>query len=425
MAPVSTLRINRAAAQTRKLSNILRTSKADLLETDPDKNPYHDVSLHMNPEKKRRPKRELEFVIPGEIARMAERRREKAEVAARDEGYRKELREAAQRCDEIPVLPPYRAIGGAGRGEEGVDVEWWDAPFVQRDKEGKVITDVRDGLEGYVLRDERITQYVHHPASIQPAVIKSVPEVKLMLTKEERKKLRRQKREEAHKEQTDMIAAGLMPPPAPKVRLGNLVRVLANEATADPTAVEKRVREQVAERRRKHLEANEMRKRTPAEKMEKVREKHQKDREGGLMANVYRMDVEVQARHRYKVDVNARQSGISGCLVVCEGGWNVVVVEGGAKALRKYNRLMLRRIDWTGEKRDEGDGDGDGEKAGCVLVWQGSISSAAFEGFSTLSVRNEGGARSHFRKHQVEHYWDLCTQATPTGNTSLGVRQAI
>jgi U4/U6 small nuclear ribonucleoprotein PRP3 len=71
-----------------------------------------------------------------------------------------------------------------------------------------------------------------------------------MLTKLERKKLRRQTRNEAQKETQEKIRLGLQPPPEPKVRMANLMRVLGNEAVQDPTKVEAHVRAQMAKRQK-------------------------------------------------------------------------------------------------------------------------------------------------------------------------------
>ena len=77
---------------------------------------------------------------------------------------------------------------------------------------------------------------------------KVVPAV--MLTKKERKKMRRQSRAEALKEQQEKIRLGLMPPPEPKVKISNLMRVLGTEAVQDPTKVEEYVRNQMAKRQK-------------------------------------------------------------------------------------------------------------------------------------------------------------------------------
>jgi len=59
----------------------------------------------------------------------------------------------------------------------------------------------------------------------------------MYLTEQERKKMRRKKRLEKEKEKQDKIRLGLMQPPAPKLKLTNFMRVLGNEAVADPTKV--------------------------------------------------------------------------------------------------------------------------------------------------------------------------------------------
>jgi U4/U6 small nuclear ribonucleoprotein PRP3 len=50
-------------------------------------------------------------------------------------------------------------------------------------------------------------------------------------------------------------------------------------------------------------------------------------------------------KNRYKVDINAAELHLTGC-VVHTGHMSLVVVEGGTKALKKYKKLMLQRIDW-------------------------------------------------------------------------------
>jgi Fic family protein len=65
---------------------------------------------------------------------------------------------------------------------------------------------------------------------------------------QERKKLRTQRRNEREKEKQELIRQGLLEPPKPKVKISNLMRVLGTEAVADPSAIERQVREQMAER---------------------------------------------------------------------------------------------------------------------------------------------------------------------------------
>lgn len=65
---------------------------------------------------------------------------------------------------------------------------------------------------------------------------------------QEQRKLRKQRREEREKEKQELIRQGLLEPPKPKVKISNLMRVLGEEATADPTAIEKEVQSQMDER---------------------------------------------------------------------------------------------------------------------------------------------------------------------------------
>lgn len=83
------------------------------------------------------------------------------------------------------------------------------------------------------------------------------------------KKLRSQRRQQREKEKQELIRQGLLEPPKPKVKISNMMRVLAEEATADPTAMEKEVKKAMEERQQAHEDRNLARKLTPAEKKEK------------------------------------------------------------------------------------------------------------------------------------------------------------
>ena len=71
--------------------------------------------------------------------------------------------------------------------------------------------------------DTIITSYVQHPVAIEPPQDKLAPPPKPMyLTQKETKKLRRQRRMAEMKEEQAKIRLGLVPPPPPKVKKGNL-----------------------------------------------------------------------------------------------------------------------------------------------------------------------------------------------------------
>ncbi|KAI5321540.1 PREDICTED: U4/U6 small nuclear [Prunus dulcis] len=90
---------------------------------------------------------------------------------------------------------------------------------------------------------------------------------------------------------------------------------------------------------------------------------------------------------------------------------NVVVVEGGSKSIKRYAKVMLRRINWAEAVKDdeEEDDDVNNDKPAnkCVLVWQGSVARPSFSRFSVHECMTEAAARKIFADAGVAHYWDL------------------
>lgn len=109
-----------------------------------------------------------------------------------------------------------------------------------------------DKLTDAQLREKlKITKLIEHPVQMKPPTHTEKKVITtVMLTAKERKKLRRQNRSEALKEEQEKIRLGLMPPPEPKVKISNLMRVLGTEAVQDPTKVEEYVRNQMAKRQK-------------------------------------------------------------------------------------------------------------------------------------------------------------------------------
>ena len=111
-----------------------------------------------------------------------------------------------------------------------------------------------------------------------------------------------------------MIRQGLLEPPKPKVKISNLMRVLTDEATADPTAIEKEVRKQMEERASAHEDRNLARQLTPAERREKKIRKLFEDPSGGVetQVHVYRVESLSNPKNKFRVDINAQENRLSG-----------------------------------------------------------------------------------------------------------------
>jgi U4/U6 small nuclear ribonucleoprotein PRP3 len=250
---------------------------------------------------------------------------------------------------------------------------------------------------------------------------------------QERKKIRRQNRADREKEKQDKIALGLLPPPEPKVKLSNMMRVLSEQAVADPSAIERKVREQIAQREKNHEMRNLARKLTPEERREKKLRKIKEDASGDIHVALFKYVLcslgcgglerpnSVQRvllkrvpdlsnpQHRFKVDVNAQQYHLTGGVLICkDSNLNMVVVEGGKKAIKQYTKLMIRRIDWRGDREAEQASDSEGEGGnGCLLVWQGVVARKAFNNFRFQECRTTTTARKVMEAKNVVHYWDL------------------
>lgn len=424
VAPVSTLKINVNKARERRLRQVMRIKEEDLLETNPEKNPYFDASLSVKLEPKRKLKKDFAFVPEGTFIAKAEKQRLRAESEALAIEMRQKLVARSEAAASVPVLPPFfdeRPLKGASK--DLPRVEWWDAPFLE---DGKYDTAWTDELS-VRLNESKITSYIHHPVRVKPSKKeKKAPPIPLMLTAKERKRLRHQRRMDKVREQQEMIQMGVIAPPPPKVKLSNMMRVLANESSADPTKVEKEVRAQMEKRYNDHMARNEAQKQSKEQKHIKAAEKAESDRQAGLQVVVFRILDVSNPQHRFKIEKNAKQLELTGAFVMFEN-CNVVVVEGGGKAIRKYKRLMLHRIDWAAKGPDSED-DGESEEtvqgtknSDCMTVWEGAVTQSSFDGFKTAMIPTLDGCRSFFRRRKLQHYWDLAINF-PTGDVSLGQR---
>lgn len=102
----------------------------------------------------------------------------------------------------------------------------------------------------------------------------------------------------------------------------------------------------------------------------------------------------------------------------------LVVVEGSAKALKGYKRLMLVRIDWTqaaGAREIENDGeagpstskDEEGDQEGpvslennrCDLVFEGPVRERTFQSFKPKRCPTDGMAKEALGA-KAAPYWD-------------------
>ncbi|XP_013860155.1 U4/U6 small nuclear ribonucleoprotein Prp3 [Austrofundulus limnaeus] len=390
-----TLKANIRAVKREQFRQQLKEKPGDDIESTS----YFDLRVPMAPAQRTR--KSFRFHDPGRFEKIAQRVRTKAQL----ERLQNEIAQAArktgiQASTKLALIAPKKEI------DEGdvPHIEWWDSfilPF-------NIAVNPDSKFEEFELFG--VTNLVEHPAQMSPPVDSDKPvTLGVYLTKKEQKKLRRQTRREGQKEVQEKVRLGLMPPPEPKVRISNLMRVLGTEAVQDPTKVENFVRDRMFKRQKIHEEANAARKLTAEQRKEKKVKKLKEDITDGVHIAVYRIRYLQNPAKKFKVEANANQLYLTGT-VVLHKDVNLVVVEGGPKSQKKFKRLMTHRIKWEehNSKRDDPDGDDDAKRNNkCWLIWEGTAKERSFGEMKFKQCPTESMAREHFRKHGTEHYWDL------------------
>ncbi|KAK7357992.1 hypothetical protein VNO80_17290 [Phaseolus coccineus] len=407
---LSTLKVN-INKQKKDAFEILKP----VLDIDPESDPHFDERMGINKTKLLRPKRmNFQFVEEGKWSRDAESIKLKSKFGEAQAKEHRAKQAQLAKAKAAPDINPNlieiteRVVIKEKPKDQIPDIEWWDVPLLHAGNYGGI----DNGIIGEdKLKMEKLTFYVEHPRPIEPPAEPAPPPPQpLKLTKQEQKKLRTQRRIAKEKDRQEMIRQGVIEPPKPKVKISNLMKVLGTEATQDPTRLEKEVRSAAAEREQAHIDRNIARKLTPAELREKKERKLFDDPNTlETLVSLYKINDLSHPKSRFRVDVNAQENRLTGSAVICDG-ISVVVVEGGSKSIKRYGKLMLRRINWSDvskEKEENEDSDDDKTVNKCVLVWQGSVAKPSFNRFSVHDCITEAAGRKVFVDAGVPHYWDL------------------
>ena len=137
---------------------------------------------------------------------------------------------------------------------------------------------------------------------------------------------------------------------------------------------------------------------------------------------------------------NAEQMNLTG-VCIFNPTFSMVYVEGAAKFIRQYKRLMLHRIAWTEAARERGgedveledaEEDGAGSKGKgkatappeddsgpvslednqCWLVWEGQLRDRSFNNFKPKSCPTDGAAKEVLGQ-KLAGYWDQAKNWKP------------
>ncbi|XP_009979648.1 PREDICTED: U4/U6 small nuclear ribonucleoprotein Prp3, partial [Tauraco erythrolophus] len=388
-----TLKANIRAVKREQFKQQLKEKPSEDMES----NTYFDPRVSITPAQ--RQKRTFKFHEKGKFEKIAQRLRTKAQL----EKLQAEISQAARKTGihtstKLALITPKKEL----KEGEIPEIEWWDSYIIPNG------LDLKGGTSSK--RDEYfgITNLVEHPAQLNPPGTAQFWSNLLLDTKYSERDEPHTRRE-AQKELQEKVRLGLMPPPEPKVRISNLMRVLGTEAVQDPTKVEAHVRAQMAKRQKAHEEANAARKLTAEQRKAKKVKKLKEDVSQGVHIAVYRVRNLSNPAKKFKIEANAGQLYLTG-VVVLHKDVNVVVVEGGPKAQKKFKRLMLHRIKWDeqtsntkGEDDDESDEESVKKTNKCSLVWEGTAKDRSFGEMKFKQCPTENMAREHFKKHGAEH----------------------
>jgi U4/U6 small nuclear ribonucleoprotein PRP3 len=303
------------------------------------------------------------------------------------------------------------------------DIEWWDEGILSEktydciDEPEKVKVDTDDSI---------ITIYVQHPPLLKAPQDQRLVEVKPMyLTTKEQQKLRRMRRAADLKEHQAKIRLGLEPPPPPKVKRGNMMRVMGEQAIADPTAVEMLVESQIQQRHDDHVTSNHDRKLTKEQQHAKLAQNQAKDAQKGLYMCVFKINTLAFGKHRFQIDNNAKQLALTG-VTIFNPDLNLVIVEGGLFAINKFKKLMLQRINWQdnapptdiqAEKQasdprwlqslDKQGNVKDHSSNKCILLFEGEVKQNSFRKWGSKMCETAGEARELLARSKLDSLWAL------------------
>src|SRR5271170_1844500 len=395
--------------EQKKLEILTKPAESDFSrENNPYYDPKLDVAYSVQRDRKARP---IVFNAPGKFIDKAKQIRAAAKMAKLKRAIEERARKAGLEEDldvgdrEVLLRP------------EPPEIEWWDEDLLTN----KTYDDIDEPSALKLEGDEtKITLYIQHPIPIPPPTT-GAPSRPVMMTAKEMAKARRIRRAEEQKDTRGKLLLGLIPPDPPKIKLSNLMKVLTSEAVKDPTAVERRVRKEVDARKNKHEQDNEARKLTKEERHVKEAEKRAADvLRTGLHCCLFRIANLSNPSHVFKIDQNARQLELTG-IVIMNPRTNIVVVEGGLPAIKKYKRLMMVRIDWTDNSRSRVIAKGNQEMLEdepedlsantCDLVWEGELRSRNFKIWvGEREASNDAAARKWLGKG-AENFWRLAVRS--------------
>ena len=292
-----------------------------------------------------------------------------------------EIKKEAVNSENITSAVP---IQFASLFDDSFTEEWWDVDVFQVD------------------------DLIQHPPVLSSSS-KSLKDERIRLTPLEIEKLRKLRKKEKVQNFQDQLKMGLIDPPKPKVKLSNLMKVLSSKAVTDPSKLESEVRAQIEARLNDHLARNEERKLGKSERREKNIQKWAVKEGDDILAAVFKIEPNVSNlfanQIKFKICKNAKQLQLTGCALVSKSNKSLIIVEGRYRSVKRFERLMLKRISWNDIPDNESDDEELSQNGECKKVWEGTENKNIFRKFVWKEFEMESEAISFLATQQAQKFW--------------------
>ena len=173
--------------------------------------------------------------------------------------------------------------------------------------------------------------------------------LQFVLTKKEKKSLKKIYHEQKRKDEQEKIKLGLMKPKETKLKYSNMIQLFNNGKNVNPSQIYQTVENSYKERERRMLEENAKNKLTKEQKRIKFKEKIDKDQELGIYGYFLKInkiyDVENYNRFNSWIKIFCKKYKIAGFLIhFFKLNENFAYLEGGQKALNKIQKRINNKL---------------------------------------------------------------------------------
>ena len=263
--------------------------------------------------------------------------------------------------------------------------------------------------------------------------------LQFVLTKKEKRSLKKVYHEQKRKDEQEKIKLGLMKPKEKKLKYSNMIQLFSNASFSNPSQIYQKVQNSYKERENRMLEENAKNALTKEQKKIKFKEKIDKDQEKGLYGYFFKIkkiyDVENNNRFNSWMKIFCKKYKISGFLFnFFRQNENFAYLEGGQKALNKIqkrignklkiqqNNLKKKEEDKKNKEKNEAEKnkdkvnkkeiievktnnneDNNNKDYSCVLKWKGVIKKKNFYHFQVLIKKNYQELLEFFEDNNLIH----------------------